>query len=273
MRFLSLVWVLVVLACLLAYEVGQIRSGEGVAIRRRGCAWAGAVLAVVAVVGPIGTGAPRSLWMETLQYALVTFGVSPMVMLAAPRLLRRFLARLPAGRHRWLAALIAYIIVMVAWRLPGPVDALAGLPSLVVVEAFTVVAGSAMLWEQLVGSPVGGRRQPPLRMGMAAVGVWSAWVLAFVVGFASHAWYPAYAHPGGSQMGAVASQEVGVLILWVCSGFSFVPVFFATMAGWFAASEQADEAERQAYRRARGLWPSSRHPFWWARNLDGNHGH
>ncbi len=261
--------ILLVAACVTAYEVGGARRDPARPARRRACAWAAAALAAGATVGPLG-GRHPTLWEESLQYAVLLFAVAPLVALAAPRASGRALRLLPDAGPRWWVGLVAYLAVMVAWRLPGPVDAIATLRPLVVVEGVSLVAGSHLLWCDLTGAPWP-PRPPMLRMAMAAAGVWSVWLLGLVVGSSTHPWYPAYSGGPAGHIGAVASQELAVAILWVASGLAFVPAVFATMARWFAPATRAEQAERRA-RIPAASWAGARRAPWSSRRLDGSHG-
>lgn len=267
--------VAVVVACLAAYEWGGRRLPTVRPRWRRACGWAAAALTVTAA-GPLGAGADRALWEESLQYALLVFGVAPLVVLGAPLAIGRAARWVGPAGPRWWVGVVAYLAVMVCWRLPGPVDALAALRPLVLVEGVTVVAGSALVWEEIVGMPPWGRRPAPLRMIMAAVGAWSAWLAAFAVGFSSRSWYPSYSRPFAGHLGVMASQELGVAIIFVASAAAFVPVVFSALAEWLGGGANASEPQRLGPQRPTGQYPGDRRPLvrppWTPRSLDGSHG-
>ncbi len=69
------------------------------------------------------------------------------------------------------------------WRTPVGVNALARHPWLVVVEAVTLVPLGMGLWLELVESPpLTPRLSRPHRVALAAVSMWTIWVLAYLVG-------------------------------------------------------------------------------------------
>jgi cytochrome c oxidase assembly factor CtaG len=250
----ALVGVAVVALCLLRFELRWRQQAPMPAWRRRG-AWLAALAAAVAFVPPLATQVPAALWAQSLQFSLLAFAVPPLVVLAAGA------PNAGAGlAARWLSArgpvvVVAYLLVTVAWRMPGLVDATAHVSGLAVVEAATLVVLSGPFWSALIG-PVGQQTPPPRRMALAAVGAWWVWILAFAVGFASHAWYPAFARQQRGQLGVVDSQELGVLIIWLSSGAAFVPVVFTSLVAWLDGEERAGDLERQRWSRVRRPRPA-----------------
>lgn len=212
------------------------------------------MLTVLAILPPVGALAPTDLWAQSLQYCLLAFFVAPAAALAVPALAERLAAQVDVagrvGRRRAALALGIEVAVTIAWRLPGPVDALARTPWLVGFEAVTLVVGGLPLWSLLTVSALRHVVHRPRRMALSAASMWSAWIAAFVVGFAGHAWYPAYATPHPGQLGVVSAQELGVVIIWLCSGAAFAPVVFSTLAAWLGGEE--DDADRQLWRRTLG---------------------
>jgi cytochrome c oxidase assembly factor CtaG len=77
--------------------------------------------------------------------------------------------------------------------------------------------------------------------------MWSTWAVAYVLGFAGHAVFHAY-DAAGSALSAVADQEIAVALVWAVAGFCFIPVIIATMIGWLAGGEDADEEFQRVIR-------------------------
>jgi cytochrome c oxidase assembly factor CtaG len=209
---------------------------------QRWCAWASAASVAGAVAVPWSTGAAGGpVWMVTLQLCLLLFATTPLAVLACPFARWRHLvgrdgdgatiepAPSSEGWRRW-APLAPYAAVVIAWRLPGPVDALARVHALVAVEAVTAVAGSWALWRALVGPQTSGGR----RVVLAVPAVWLAWIVAYVLGFSSADWFRAYGGLHG-PMGAVADQEIAAMVMFVASAAALVPVAFAGLTRWLGA--------------------------------------
>jgi cytochrome c oxidase assembly factor CtaG len=227
-----------------------------------------AVLVVLAfLLPPAGTYARRYVFAESLQFVVFAAAVPALLVLGAPwRALGA--SRLVSGAGgeatrgsaflRGAAALLAFMGVVIAWRLPVPVNALATQPGLAVLEMLTLAAAGTALWLQLVESPPRLPRLPrPLRAVFAAVAMWTIWVLAYILGFAQSAWFTAYSHPG---LGTVADQEIATGIMWGVSAACFIPVVYVMAMTWLRDTEDPDEGLRAVVREqdpqsAPGRWP------------------
>jgi cytochrome c oxidase assembly factor CtaG len=211
---------------------------------RRSRSWLPAVAAaliVICLVPPLSAAARRYLFVESVQFCVFALAAPALVVLGAPwRLLRlaRGADRLAAARRRRtsfamaLPALIAWVAICLCWRLPPVLDGLARHPVLVAPEAVTLCAAGAALWLELVPSPpLAPRVAQPQRACLAALAMWSIWVIAYVLGFASGAVVHAYDH-AGSHLSTVSDQEITVFVLWAAAGAAFIPVIFAAVMGW-----------------------------------------
>ena len=158
--------------------------------------------------------------------------------------------RLPARRRR---SLLVFIGVLIVWRLPVTVNALATQPGLVVAEMVTLVAAGSALWLQLVESPpLLPRLSRPLRAVFAALAMWTIWILAYILGFSQVAWFRAYLQPG---VNPVIDQEIATGIMWAVSAICFVPVVYVTALTWLRDTSDPDDELRamiRAQRQARG---------------------
>jgi cytochrome c oxidase assembly factor CtaG len=237
-------------------------------LRRR--LWLAAValiLIVIALVPPAGTFARRYVFAQALQFAVFAAVVPALLVLGGPwralgltSLVRR-LGRPASPRAaflRGLGALLAFMAIVIVWRLPACVNALATDPGLAVAEMLTLSAAGTMLWLELAESPpLLPRLIRPVRAVFAAVAMWTIWVLAYILGFSQVTWFAAYVHPG---LGTVADQEIATGVLWAVPAFCFIPVVFVTALTWLRDTEDPDEGLREAVREqdpqgAPGRWP------------------
>jgi cytochrome c oxidase assembly factor CtaG len=245
--------------------------------RKSWLAVAAAVLVLVSLIPPAGIYARRYVFAESLQFVVFATVVPALLVLGAPwRLLfpRRFAgprgegdgragrtarSQGSSGFLRGATVLLAFIAVVIAWRLPVTVDALATKPGLAVAEMATLVAAGVALWLELVESPpLLPRLTRPLRATFAALAMWTIWILAYILGFSHVAWFPAYVHPGG--LSPVDDQEIATGIMWAVPALCFVPVVYATALTWLRDSEDPDEALRaivqaQPEQPKSGRWP------------------
>ena len=239
---------------------------------------AGALL-VGALVPPLSTEARRFEVFEALQFAVLAIGVPALVVLSAPwrrlglaarrtgatdaegvEVLERpgVADRLAARRRRHpemvrsLAFLALDTALVVAWRLPASVDALARHGWLSLLEACTLGAGGIGLWLELVDSPpLFARLARPKRMAVAAIAMWTMWVTAYLVGLSHASVYRAYVHVAGRQLSVSADQALTTWVLWFVSLCAFLPVIFSNLATWLRSDEDPDDALHRLMRDGR----------------------
>jgi cytochrome c oxidase assembly factor CtaG len=239
--------------------------------RRSWLAVAAVLLILLSLVPPAESFARRYVFAESLQFAVFATVVPALLVLGAPwhlPFLRRFPRRLGSGRSpegrrrssgfvRGAVVLLVFMGTVIAWRLPVTVNALATRPGLAVAEMVTLVAAGCALWLELVESPPLLSRLPRLlRAAFAALGMWTIWILAYILGFSHVAWFPAYVHPGG--LSPVPDQGIATGIMWAVSAVCFVPVVFVTALTWLKDSEDPDEELRAIVRAQPGPAKSGR---------------
>ena len=192
---------------------------------------AAAILAAAtAVLPPVGSESRRLLWVEGLQFVLLAAVVPALTALSLPAGWR------PLHRGRgWLTSVaVLEVAVIVAWRVPSAVDGIAGHPWLVLVEGACLLAAGTALWSTLLaGAPLSEGSPPyPSRMAIAAVVMWSVWVLAYLVGFSHATWYRAYT--GSSGLSVRADQQLTTGVLWAGAALAFIPVIFWCLWEWLS---------------------------------------
>src|SRR5215469_15139881 len=234
---------------------------------------AGAVLAVGVLVPPAGTEARRYVFAQAVQFAVLAVVVPSLVVLGAPW---RFggagsrLARMRSGAAATVstpvgslgspiatagsgwsfprasaAALVGFIAIALAWRLPPAVNALVRYPALTVVEAVTLIAAGCALWLELAESPpLKPRISRPLRAAFAALPMWSIWASAYIMGFSRATWFIALARRGG--LSTVADQQIAAALLFAIAGLTFVPVVYVCLITWLRDTARAGDECRAA---------------------------
>jgi len=171
-------------------------------------------------------------------------GAAPLDRLAAAR--QRQSSFLRAGGY-----LLAFICAGVAWRLPPVMDALARHPVLVLPELVTLLTAGTGLWLELVYSPPLAPRLPkPQRATIAALAMWSAWAVAYVLGLSNHAVFHGY-DPAGGALSPVADQQITVALVWAVSACCFVPVIFVALLTWLSGNGDPDEELQRLARDGR----------------------
>jgi len=217
----------------------------------RGRPWLAVAGAALLVAGLAAEGlARRYAAAESAQFVVFAMAAPALIVLGAPwRPLRLSgpLDRLAAARRgqasflRAAVFLLVFIGVSIAWRLPPVMDALARQPVLVLPELVTLLAAGTGLWLELVPSPPLAPRLPkPHRAATAALAMWSAWAVAYVLGMSNHAVLHGY-DPAGGALSAAADQQITAALVWAVSAACFVPVVFVTMLGWLSGGDSPDE--------------------------------
>jgi cytochrome c oxidase assembly factor CtaG len=226
--------------------------------RWRGAAFYGGILALVlAIDSPIDVYADSLFWVHMVQHVLLMLVAPPLVLLGRPwpRLtrplpidVRRPLARTvlvggtlaPLRRAlRFLAtplpAFALFNVTLLAWHVPRLYD-LTLRYGLVHDLEHAMFFGTALLfWSHLVPGAVS---RPQLgdgqRVAYATGGMLVSWLLAVVLGLASHPLYPAYAalthRPGG--ISALADQQLAAGVMWVPGSVPYTIVLFAAAFRW-----------------------------------------
>jgi cytochrome c oxidase assembly factor CtaG len=235
---------------------------------------AGAVVLFAAcLVPPLAPWAGRHEFVEAIQYTLLAVVVPALVVCGSPWRLLGLAARRPEGdedntvaptgplppvdrlahgRRRHPGAIRSvpfaafFLAAAIVWRIPPAVDGLARHPWLVGVEAVTLLAAGIGLWLELVESPpLMPRLSRPNRVALAAVCMWTIWILAYLVGLSHVSWYHAYPHHPGHGLSLSADQQLTTGTMWLVSGCAFIPVIFWNMVRWLQSEEDPDE-EMQA---------------------------
>jgi cytochrome c oxidase assembly factor CtaG len=206
-------------------------------------------LAAVAAVPPVATDARHNAAVQALQFAIFAAVVPALLVVGWPARFTKAagtaLARSQHGDQATLRAavrLLPYLALVVVWRVPAVLAALARDPALVAAELVTLVAAGALLWRELVRPAAAREPLPrPLRAAMAAVAMWTIWVIAYVTGMSAGGATPAA--PG--VLSTVAERELGVGVLMAVSGLCYVPVVFVMALSWLNDRDNPDAEARQ----------------------------
>ena len=152
-------------------------------------------------------------------------------------------------------------MALIVWQIPGVVDATRAHRSLLVVEFVTFAVIGIALWSELLESrPFVPSFRGAGRVGLSVVPMWTVWILAYFIGFARSAWFPAFRHSGAS-ISTIADQQFATGVLWAVSAAVFLPVIFTNFIRFLSDDEDAPGAIR---RRRRTEQPRSRAASVWA---------
>ena len=260
---------------------------------------AGLLLALLAVVSPMGYWSYRFIWVRNLQDVVLAIAAPALIVLGAPwRPLRRGLGldgRLnrpdqrtagdeaagdepaggePAGSEPvgrtwppgWRAVPILVTVVFCAiwwlWHLPAPFDAALRSSALYAVEVVSYLTAGILLWLQLIESPPLRPQLAPLRRVVLVLAVaTSGTVLGLIRVYSAGLVYPAYLGFRHHVLSVVADQQVGGAVLWVIPLVPLSVLAVALAIGWLQDEEsEANAAGIDRLLRQNSAWPSGPGP-------------
>jgi putative membrane protein len=246
---------------------------------------AGLLLALLAVVSPMGYWSYRFIWARNLQDVVLAIVAPALIVLGAPwrplsRGLRLEGGRLPrpdqrtagdaadgdaarrnrsAGWRAWpVAVAVAFCAIWWAWHAPALFDAALHSSAVYALEVASYLTVGTLLWLQLVDSPPLRPQLSPLRrvgllLGVAASGT----VLGLIRVYSSGLAYPAYLGFRHHVLSVISDQQVGGAVLWVIPLVPFSIVAVALAVGWLSEDEsEATAADFDRLLRHKSAWPS-----------------
>lgn len=219
------------------------------------------VLVVLSLVPPVWGWSFRYGFVQAIQFCVFAFGAPTLFAVGAPWLgIRRSvdspsLARQPASFRRWNArrvrekaqsrALVSATVVVVVtllWRAAPVVNALVHHHWLVIIEAVTLFFPSLFLMVELIESPpFSPGISRPYRIGISAVVMWAAWIVAYLAGMSNNSWYSAFRHVAGHGISANADQQLSTGFVWFLTAAVFVPIVFWNLMHWLQSEEDPNE--------------------------------
>jgi cytochrome c oxidase assembly factor CtaG len=204
---------------------------------------AAVILIIIMLLPPVAGYARQYAFAQALQFVIFAVAGPALLVLSAPQRIR--LPGRPLGQGgrprppglRAAIALAVFIAVVITWRLPATVNALARHPALAAAEMITLLTAGTGIWLELTGAPPGPGQLPrPARAAMAAVAMWTIWVLAYLTGMSGASWFAAYHHAAPGGLSAAADQQIAVAILWAVPALCFLPVLYVTVIAWLGGS-------------------------------------
>ena len=175
-----------------SYGTARADSSPGAGAGQAGAVGPGAGGWRRGVVPPLSAGAHRYDWAEALQFMVLALVAPGLVVAGAPW---RGPGAWPGRRSNWpppasvtmnalrtVAVAVPALACMVAWRTPAAVNAVRSGGWLLALEAFSLGIAGAALWLECISSAALVPRSPrPQRIAVAAVSMWTIWVLAYLL--------------------------------------------------------------------------------------------
>jgi Cytochrome c oxidase caa3 assembly factor (Caa3_CtaG) len=212
--------------------------------------WLAAVavlVAVSAVLPPAGTYARHYAFVQALQFTVFAVLTPALLTLGMPS--RYAVTRHLTGEHAcgtlpparaagW--RLVPFMALVIIWRLPAVLDAVARYPVLSAAELVTLVAGGLGVWLAIAGVTAPKPLPRPLRAAMAAVAMWTIWIIAYVTGMSSLALIPR-SGPAAEILGSAVDRQLATAVLWAVPAICFAPVVYYMLITWLSERDTQED--------------------------------
>jgi cytochrome c oxidase assembly factor CtaG len=271
------------LACYLAAAAAHLAGLRGAAppvLRRQVFAFQGGLLvALAALVSPVGYLADSYLWLRMLQFLLLGLVAPGLIVLGAPwtalRVARHRLG--PAGPRgeaprtplnftrgeaprtpldftrgeaprtplNWLLgrpvlAVAAVNMAWLGWLVPAAVDQAERHGAIAAAQQVTWLAAGVVFWLALIGSrPYSPAALPLRRFALVAGTAAAITVFGMILVFGSAALYPAYANSAHHVMTVLDDQQLAGAVLWMGSLPALATVGVALLLRWLSEEEES----------------------------------
>jgi putative membrane protein len=219
----------------------------------------GLLLALLALVSPLGFWSGVYLWIRALQFITLAVVATGLMVLGAPwRELRLAVvprigeagqaerADVPVQRARWIlrwpaAVVVAVDVVWLGWQLPGPLDAAQRSTAVALAYHATCTAAGILFWLQLVGSrPLSPVARPLRRVTLVVGTVGATTILGMVLVFGNGVLYPAYHNQWHHVMTVLDDQQLAGAVLWMGMLPPLITAAVALMLRWMNEEESAE---------------------------------
>jgi cytochrome c oxidase assembly factor CtaG len=219
----------------------------------------GLLLALLALVSPLGYWSGIYLYVRALQFIVLAVVATGLMVLGAPwRALRLAVAPrsseagqaegadVPSKGARWIlrwpvAVVVAVNVVWLGWQFPGLLDAAEGSAAVALAYHASCVAAGMLFWLQLVGSrPLSPAARPLRRVALVVGSVGATTILGMVLVFGNGVLYPAYHNQWHHVMTLLDDQQLAGAVFWMGMLPPLITVAVALMLRWMNEEESAE---------------------------------
>ncbi|MGH3408630.1 MAG: hypothetical protein ACRDRJ_39975, partial [Streptosporangiaceae bacterium] len=109
-----------------------------------------------------------------------------------------------------------------------------------------VIAGTGVWLELTDRAPGIPRLTRPARAAVAALSMWTIWIMAYITGMSRSTWPGGNGHPAMRAISIVADQQIGVAILWAVPAVCFAPLIYGLLITWLGERDDPDRELRDA---------------------------
>jgi putative membrane protein len=233
----------------------------------------GLLVALIALISPLGYWSQTYLWVRAIQDILLAFVAPALIVAGRPWIaLREVLPGAPARADRsltgtagiarsavsedppqletgWsetrpLLAVVVFNLVWLGWHLPVAFDLVARNSAVRLAEYACYLGAGVWFWLQVAGPRRYGRWQPPLRrLALVTVTVAAGTVLGMVLVFGSHVVYPAYENAAHHVMTTLDDQQLSGAVLWMGTLPPLIVAAVALLMTWLNEEETNTPAD------------------------------
>jgi cytochrome c oxidase assembly factor CtaG len=219
----------------------------------------GLLLALLALVSPLGYWSGIYLYLRALQFITFAVVATGLMVVGAPwQALRAAIAprsrlagqpegaAVPGQGARWLlrwpvAMVVAANVVWLGWQFPGLLDAAERSTGVALVYHATCLGAGMVFWLQLVGSrPLSPVARPLRRVALVVGSVGATTILGMVLVFGSGVLYPAYHNQWHHLMTVLDDQQLAGAVFWMGMLPPLITVAVALMLRWMNEEESAE---------------------------------
>jgi putative membrane protein len=197
---------------------GGAPAGRRTMIREAALFQGGLLLALFAIVSPLGYESGVFIWVRAVQDLILAIVAPGLIVLGAPW--PAFGAREANGPRWWLrwpvATVVAFNVIWLAWHLSVLFDRVPARGAAAAAEYVLYLGAGTLFWLQLIGSRPWSPAAPPMRRAALLVGTVAVdTVLGMVLVFGSSVIYPAYANGAHHVMTVLDDQQLAGAVLWM----------------------------------------------------------
>jgi len=207
----------------------RLPAGRSAVIREAAVFHGGLLVALLALVSPVGYWSAVYVWVRAIQDLALAIVAPGLIVLGAPwPALASCLGRPGATREsgggdgpawwlRWpVAAVVAFNVIWLAWHVPALFDRVPADPAAAAAEYALYLGAGMLFWLQVIGSRPWSPSGAPLRRAALLIGtVVADTVLGMVLVFGSGVLYPVYANAAHHVMTVVDDQQLAGAVLWM----------------------------------------------------------
>jgi putative membrane protein len=271
---------LIYLAVAAAHLAGTVRgglnAGRRAVISEAALFQGGLLLALLAIVSPVGYWSGLYVWVRAVQDLALAVVAPGLIVVGAPwSALARSVGRGHIGEHkpddprarqrqpwwlRWpLATVVAFNVIWLGWHLPALFDEVPVSATVAALEYVLYLGAGILFWLQVIGSRPWVPAAPPMRRIAFLVGTVAAdTILGMVLVFGSGVFYRYYDNSLHHVMTLVDDQQLAGAVLWMGVLPPMIAAAVAVLVRWLNDEESEDLSagiDRLLTQRS-SAWPS-----------------